>query len=126
MRLTRAISYDCNGTPAQNFILERGSTSVKVNGTNFCLDAGASPANGVGMKIWTCYDNLPAQEWYYTDDNRVALENQGMSYLHCLMNTRLNIISGFCLDLTNGVLTDSSQAQIWACTNNDVNQIWTV
>lgn len=29
------------------------------------------------MKIWQCYDNLPAQEWYYTADNRIALENQG-------------------------------------------------
>ncbi|KAF7796197.1 hypothetical protein EIP86_007371 [Pleurotus ostreatoroseus] len=100
--------YDCNGTPAQNWILERGSTSVKVNGTNFCLDAGASPANGVQMKIWQCYDNLPAQEWYYTDDNRVALENQG-----------------FCLDLTNGVKSNSNPIQIWQCTDNDVYQIWT-
>lgn len=35
-------SYDCNGTPAQNWVIERGSTSVKANGTNFCLDAGSS------------------------------------------------------------------------------------
>lgn len=62
-------------------------------GTNFCLDAGSSmsslrrfgscthlfqaPGNGVGMKIWQCYDNLPAQQWYYTADNRIALEGQG-------------------------------------------------
>jgi hypothetical protein len=35
------------------------------------------PANGVQLKIWQCYDNLPAQQWYYTADNRIALENQG-------------------------------------------------
>ncbi len=40
--LTQINSFDCNGTPAQNWILERGSTAVKVNGTNFCLDAGSS------------------------------------------------------------------------------------
>ena len=43
------------------------------------------------MKIWTCYDNLPAQEWYYTDDNRIALENQG-----------------FCLDDPSGNTADST------------------
>ena len=37
------------------------------------------PANGVGIKIWTCFPNLPAQAWVYTDDNRIALKNQGMS-----------------------------------------------
>ena len=29
------------------------------------------------MKIWQCYDNLPAQAWYYTDDERIALTGQG-------------------------------------------------
>lgn len=37
------------------------------------------------MKIWQCYDNLPAQQWFYTGDNRVALTNRGL-----------------CLDLTDG------------------------
>jgi len=31
---------------------------------DFCLDAGSSPGNGALMKIWTCYDNLPAQAFY--------------------------------------------------------------
>ncbi|KAH6885094.1 hypothetical protein BKA70DRAFT_1574559 [Coprinopsis sp. MPI-PUGE-AT-0042] len=34
--------YDCNGTPAQNWILNRGSTKVQLAGTSFCLDAGSS------------------------------------------------------------------------------------
>jgi hypothetical protein len=29
------------------------------------------------MKIWQCYDNLPAQAWYYTSDNRIALTGKG-------------------------------------------------
>jgi len=29
------------------------------------------------MKIWQCFDNLPAQDWFYTDDKRIALTNQG-------------------------------------------------
>lgn len=36
-----------------------------------------APGNAIGMKIWQCYDNLPAQQWYYTDDDRIALEGKG-------------------------------------------------
>ncbi|KAF9556548.1 hypothetical protein CPC08DRAFT_91192 [Agrocybe pediades] len=47
--------YDCNGSGAQKWVINRGSnTSIRASGTNFCLDAGSSPANGVGMKIWQC------------------------------------------------------------------------
>jgi hypothetical protein len=59
------------------------------------------------MKIWECFQDLPAQEWFYTEDLRIALTNQG-----------------FCLDLTGGSTADGNQVQIWTCTNDDVNQIW--
>ncbi|KAF7791069.1 hypothetical protein EIP86_002030 [Pleurotus ostreatoroseus] len=101
--------YDCNGTPAQRWNIQRGNTKIHLASTNFCLDAGSNPASGVGMKIWQCFDNLPAQQWYYTDDNRIAVENQGQ-----------------CLDLTNGVLTNGNQVQSWACTANNDNQVWTL
>ncbi|KAJ3507120.1 hypothetical protein NLJ89_g6487 [Agrocybe chaxingu] len=101
--------YDCNQTPAQRWILNRGSTKVQLAETNFCLDAGSTPGNGVGLKIWQCYDNLPAQQWYYTDDNRIALEGQGL-----------------CTDLTDGILTNGNQVQTWQCTDGNTNQIWTL
>jgi len=88
-------SYDCNGTKAQKWVINRGDTKVRVAGTDFCLDAGSrafcvfvlpyvlfiparrrplliicsaillltDPTSGVRMKIWKCYDNLPAQAW---------------------------------------------------------------
>ncbi|KAL0952119.1 hypothetical protein HGRIS_008748 [Hohenbuehelia grisea] len=99
--------YDCNGSGAQNWIINTASTKVQLAGTNFCLDAGSTPGNGVGMKIWQCYDNLPAQQWYLTDDNRIALQNQGL-----------------CLDLPSGRLDNSNQAQTWQCTDNNFNQVW--
>ncbi|TEB21133.1 ricin B-like lectin [Coprinellus micaceus] len=101
--------YDCNGTPAQEWYVGRGSTKVQLAGTNFCLDAGAVPANGVGLKIWECYDNLPAQQWYFTSDNRIALEGQGQ-----------------CLDLPSGDLSNARQVQTWQCTDNDFNQVWSI
>ncbi|KAJ3507116.1 hypothetical protein NLJ89_g6483 [Agrocybe chaxingu] len=104
-----AWTYDCNGTNAQKWVIARGSTKVKLAGTNFCLDAGSTPGNGIGMKIWQCYDNLPAQQWYFTNDNRIALEGRGL-----------------CLDLPNGVLTNSNQVQTWQCTDGNNNQVWTI
>ena len=38
-----------------------------------------APGNGVGLKIWQCYDNLAAQQWFYTDDNRIKLNAPGPS-----------------------------------------------
>ncbi|KAF9456845.1 ricin B lectin domain-containing protein [Collybia nuda] len=73
--------YDCNGTQAQKWAVQRGNTKVKLSGTNYCLDAGSTPGKGVGMKIWQCYDNLPALVWYYTDDNRIALTGKGTSII---------------------------------------------
>jgi len=36
-----------------------------------------APASGTGAKIWTCFDNLPAQQWTYTPDNYIRLTNTG-------------------------------------------------
>ncbi|KAL0961332.1 hypothetical protein HGRIS_006289 [Hohenbuehelia grisea] len=100
--------YDCNGTGAQKWVLNSANTKVQLAGTNFCLDAGTTPKSGVGMKIWTCYDNLPAQAWYYTDDKRIAVTGKGQ-----------------CLDLAGGSLTNGNRVQTWQCTDGNTNQIWT-
>ncbi|KAF4604505.1 hypothetical protein EYR40_003279 [Pleurotus pulmonarius] len=69
--------FDCNGSAAQSWLISPGSTKVQLANTNFCLDAGPNPENGMGMKLFECFDNLPAQQWFLTDNNRIALENQG-------------------------------------------------
>ncbi|KAF6745359.1 ricin B lectin domain-containing protein [Ephemerocybe angulata] len=106
------LSFAVDGQASQRWTLNRGPTKVKLNSSSdpeYCLDAGANPQNGTLMKVWQCYDNLPAQAWYYTGDNRIALEGQG-----------------FCLDLPNANATDGQTLQIWACTTGNTNQIWTV
>lgn len=60
------------------------------------------------MKIWQCYDNLSAQAFYYTDDKRIAVTDQGR-----------------CLDLTDGILANTNQVQTYKCTDFNTNQIWT-
>ncbi|KAK7055961.1 carbohydrate-binding module family 13 protein [Favolaschia claudopus] len=102
--------YDCNGSQAQKWAIKRGKGSVQVAGTNYCLDAGSNPANGVGMKIWQCYDGLAAQTWYYDGVRKTLnLYNQGQ-----------------CLDLTDGDLTNGRQAQTWQCTSGNTNQLWDI
>ncbi|KJA15305.1 carbohydrate-binding module family 13 protein [Hypholoma sublateritium FD-334 SS-4] len=101
--------YDCNKTNAQRWLITRGNTKVQLAGTNFCLDAGSNPASGVGLKIWQCYDNLAAQAWNYSDDDRITLVGKGQ-----------------CLDLTGGNTANSNQLQTWQCYAGNNNQVWTV
>ncbi|KAF8069880.1 G-X-X-X-Q-X-W domain-containing protein [Lyophyllum atratum] len=100
--------YDCNGTTAQKWRIAAGGTYVNLDGTNFCLDAGSNPASGVGMKIWQCYEALPAQTWNYREDKRLQLSGTGQ-----------------CLDLPNGSTANSNQVQTWQCSAGNNNQVWT-
>ncbi|RDB16347.1 hypothetical protein Hypma_003054 [Hypsizygus marmoreus] len=39
----------------------------------FCLDSGSKDlGNGVGTKIWQCYDSLPVQAWPLAEDKRLV------------------------------------------------------
>ena len=61
------------------------------------------------MKLWKCYDGLPQQQWWFTEDNRIAVKDQGQ-----------------CLDLRDGVFEDWATVQTYKCTDYNTNQIWTV
>ncbi|KIJ34534.1 carbohydrate-binding module family 13 protein, partial [Sphaerobolus stellatus SS14] len=100
--------FDCNGSAAQQWLTGPGNTQVRFAGANFCLDAGSDPANGIPMKIWECFNGLPQQNWFYTDDERIAETNQGL-----------------CLDVPNGNVTNSQVLQTFPCTNFNQNQIFT-
>ena len=100
--------YECNGTGAQQWTVKKGSGAVQLAGTNYCLDAGSNPGNGIKMKIWQCYSGIPAQSWYYTDDNRIAVEGKGQ-----------------CLDLTDGKASNANILQTWECSTGNNNQAWT-
>ncbi|KAF9522162.1 ricin B lectin domain-containing protein [Crepidotus variabilis] len=63
---------------ANKWVIKRGNQQIKVSGTSYCLDAGSSPANGIGAKIWQCFDNLAAQQWTYTPDNFIRLTNTSL------------------------------------------------
>ncbi|KAF5362259.1 hypothetical protein D9756_002812 [Leucocoprinus leucothites] len=100
--------YDCNCSNAQDWDFRTsGPTSIKLRNTNFCLDAGSNPGNGVHMKIWQCFNNLPAQTWSFDNNKHIVLQGKGQ-----------------CLDLTNGVTTNGNPVQTWQCVQNNQNQVW--
>jgi len=59
------------------------------------------------MKIWTCYDKIPAQTMWYTDDNRIAVKDTGL-----------------CLTLPGGKTQNGVVPQTQWCTDNNANQVW--
>ncbi|KAF9524373.1 ricin B lectin domain-containing protein [Crepidotus variabilis] len=99
--------YDCNGSQAQKWVIDLGTTKVRVAGTNFCLDRGETPGNGVGMKIWQCYQNQPPQAWVFNDVGTVAA-------------------SGLCVDVPSGDVTNTNQLQTWECGAENNNQLFTI
>ncbi len=48
------------------------------------------------------------QNWYYTDDDRLAVTGQGL-----------------CLDLSDGSSANGNALQVWQCGTGNTNQVWT-
>ncbi|PPR04288.1 hypothetical protein CVT26_004075 [Gymnopilus dilepis] len=106
--------YDCNDTSAQRWTLSPGNetTSIRLAGTDFCLDAGIVPSNGSKLKIWQCFEDLPAQTWNTTEASTVRLSNFGKA--------------DFCLDNRNGTPANGNPVQTWRCgsSNGNPSQLW--
>ncbi|KAJ9107966.1 hypothetical protein QFC20_003651 [Naganishia adeliensis] len=74
--------FDASSTffALQQFVYNQGSTKIRVarnslSATDYCVDFGSNRGvNGVGLKIWQCYDGLAAQQLYITGDNHIAVE----------------------------------------------------
>lgn len=105
--------YDCNGTPAQQWTIVRGTgTSIQAAGTTYCLDAGSGPQNRAQMGIWQCFNGRAAQAWDYTNGDHIELSTSGPGGKECL-------------DLTDGNLENWSVVQIYQCLDQNTNQVWT-
>ncbi|MFD1048476.1 ricin-type beta-trefoil lectin domain protein, partial [Kibdelosporangium lantanae] len=113
-----------------------------------CLDvAGANPANGTKVDIYTC-NGTAAQQWTVssgtvqalgkcldiaaagtTNGTKVQLYDcngtGAQQWTHNAQNEFVNPASGKCLDVTGQSSTDGTQLQIWSCTGTP-NQLWTV
>ncbi|BEI90886.1 uncharacterized protein CcaverHIS019_0309560 [Cutaneotrichosporon cavernicola] len=103
---TQVRIWDCNATPAQRFRLSRGNGQIMVGDTALCLEA-IEEKNGGQVTIGRCNRSL-RQEWWYTDDNRIAMTGRGL-----------------CLDLPNGQTWNGNPLQVWGCGAGNTNQVWT-
>ncbi|KAI9633272.1 uncharacterized protein MKK02DRAFT_39251 [Dioszegia hungarica] len=92
---------DCDGAAVLFWDIERGAGKVKVSGLGLVLDAGFTPANFGFLTTETPVDGKPAQNWYYTDDNRIAITGGNQ-----------------CLD------DDGTRLQTYQCTTGNTNQIF--
>ena len=100
--------------------MDPNGVSMQVSSLNVCISffhvhflahiVILTGANGVKMKIWQCFSNLPQQTWTpVTTSGTIKLTT-----------------ANFCLDLTGGIKTNQNVLQIWTCGGGNANQIWTV
>ncbi|KAL1745733.1 ricin B lectin domain-containing protein [Schizophyllum fasciatum] len=103
--------FDCTSKSASTpaWTLDADRKRFQLSGTQMCLDAGANIADGVAMKLWQCYDNLPQQQWTYNTGDQ-----------HFSVGTGAE-----CLDLRDGQLANGAAAQTWQCSSGNPNQQWT-
>ena len=71
----------CTNAGNQKFYEFQGG-AIQLAGTNFCLDAGVNPSNGVQMKIWQCYFGLSQQNWNFLDGGLIQTANSESKCLH--------------------------------------------
>lgn len=61
----------------------------------------------------------------YNDNNQLVLQGTGLSLTSLATTLIINQHNwDFCLDLTDGGLTNSNQLQIWTCSKGNKNQVW--
>jgi hypothetical protein len=75
---------------------------------DLCLDAGVNPRDGSKVKVWQCYEGLPAQQWESFGSR------QGFG-------RRLNG-TNLCLDVTDGRFANGTPMQVWKCHTGSKNQ----
>lgn len=65
-----------NGTSSLYFPRLQVSTNVSPSSVvALRIMTGFSCLYSIVVKIWTCYPNVPQQQWFYTADNHLAIYN---------------------------------------------------
>ncbi|KAJ2925914.1 hypothetical protein H1R20_g11181, partial [Candolleomyces eurysporus] len=82
--------------------------------TDKCLDVTDGNTNAGKLQIWTCEGTNPNQQFEHWVTNVVIVPED-----HIRWKSQFQ-----CLDLTNGVLTNGNQLQMWPCNYQNPNQLW--
>ncbi|BEJ15829.1 hypothetical protein CspHIS471_0504340 [Cutaneotrichosporon sp. HIS471] len=109
---TPVVITDCKGVQTQSWVVAHDEPGiVHVAGTRFCLDAGKG----------TCDSKAPEQNWFWTDDNRLALVGMGL----CLDNTGGRDMNGNQVQVWRCISGNTNRVQVWTCGDGNPNQEWT-
>jgi surface antigen len=98
---TQVQLWDCNGSPAQQWLYVERTLRVYAN---MCLDVrGADFQAGTAVQTWEC-NGGGAQNWSVNSNGTIT-------------------ISGYCLDATGGGTANTTKLQLWTC-NGGTAQRW--
>lgn len=139
--------WSCNGFRQQKWSFQRGSRSLRGEGTDKVLDiSGVSRASGAPIQLYQSL-NTENQGWHFTSSSLIATggkvldvvsagsgngarlqlwdnlggANQRWSYIPATGEIRVS--TGRCLDVAEFGVTTGTPVQIWDCTGTK-NQIW--
>lgn len=139
--------WSCNGFRQQKWSFQRGSRSLRGEGTDKVLDiSGVSRANGAPLQLYQSL-NTENQGWRFTNASLIATggkvldvvaagsgngarmqlwdnlggANQRWSYIPATGEIRVS--TGRCLDVAEFGVTTGTPVQIWDCTGTK-NQVW--
>ncbi|MEE7546325.1 hypothetical protein HF319_04120 [Xanthomonas sp. Kuri4-1] len=139
--------WDCNGFRQQKWTFQRGSRSLRSEGTDKVLDiTGVSRANGAPIQLYQSL-NTANQAWYFTDASVIASggkvldvvargsgnsarlqlwdnlggDNQRWSFNPA--SGEIRVSTGRCLDVMEFGVASGTPVQLWDCAGTK-NQIW--
>lgn len=99
----RIDSYNCNGSPAQDWVLQ---SNGEITLAGKCLDDyGWSSSNGARVDLYSC-NGGNNQKWLLTPTHEIV-----------------NVHANKCLDITAGSQVNGANVQLWTCLG-DVQQRW--
>ncbi|KAG7562822.1 hypothetical protein FFLO_01777 [Filobasidium floriforme] len=103
----------------QNWLIARGESQLlRLDGTEYCLHAGDTPANGNKVTMQRCSEigQSPGAWFWYTElgDDHIAVTGDNQ----CL--NRKDAIEGDENDRYQG----NHPVQTWKCSGSDPNQLW--
>ncbi|RYF30091.1 MAG: hypothetical protein EOO38_32685, partial [Cytophagaceae bacterium] len=95
--------YQCNGTGAQTWT----QTGTTLRALGKCLTVSGNPSSGSKLVLSDCVSGQDAQQ-FNISSNAITMANHAL-----------------CMDVTNSVVANSTQLQVWACDSANTNQQWT-
>ncbi|KLT42244.1 hypothetical protein CC85DRAFT_302450 [Cutaneotrichosporon oleaginosum] len=113
---------DCADTSTQKWEVWRGTTFIRLSGTEWCVDVGThrrgptpgwNPSNGEGAKLYPC-------------GQIIREAGKTFEFRRNKFSVREKALGDFCLDLRDGNLGPDNRLQMWQCFKHNPNQVFSI